>query len=200
METATLDAPPKAPYDRHAGPPDGFEYAVLKGKQFLRPLRNVRPTQRTFRRVRAVLRLLGRGCTQRDACAQVGIHESTWSGWKAEHPRLAKLHERAESAAVNRLLSRVEAGTDIKGNPDWKAPAWILERRFNDRGFAPPKSTETTVNVNNQTLHVNLTADQLAALSAAHSAAVAGLALSPAQQVRTIGAPQPAGNPAQDVR
>jgi hypothetical protein len=59
------------------------------------------------------------------ACAMVGIHRSTWYEWR-ERPEIEARLDRALAIAESRLLDSIrEAGRD-----DWRASAWILERRY----------------------------------------------------------------------
>ena len=59
------------------------------------------------------------------ACAMVGIHRSTWYEWR-ERPEIEARLDRALAVAESRLLDSIrEAGRD-----DWRASAWILERRY----------------------------------------------------------------------
>ncbi len=55
----------------------------------------------------------------------VGIHRSTWYEWR-ERPEIEARLDRALAIAESRLLDSIrEAGRD-----DWRASAWILERRY----------------------------------------------------------------------
>lgn len=99
-----------------------------------------RPRKLTFRRVRQLLRLMEYDAAPLTLAAQaVGIDPSTASEWKSAYPRFAKLVARARARAGITHVGRVARGKDVKGQDDWKASSFILERLYRQEGFAPPE-------------------------------------------------------------
>lgn len=93
----------------------------------------------------AILAKIADGSTQTDAAQAVGIHRTTLSRWKSADPELAEAMERAESEAKAKLLQLVLSSAGGE-DPDWRAAAWILERRWPDE-FGPKARMQISVDV-----------------------------------------------------
>lgn len=75
--------------------------------------------------VSEICKWIGEGNTARDACKLVGIHEDTFYTWKKGKPEFSEALSAAEAQCKASCIKRVlEAG-----ERDWRASAWILERR-----------------------------------------------------------------------
>ena len=92
-----------------------------------------------------------------DACNYAGISYDTFLNWrngkfprnlddeqKALKEQFADLMTQAEGDGVASLMSRIQQGA-VQG--DWKAAAWILERRYPDRYGRPTPSVSVNVDV-----------------------------------------------------
>lgn len=71
-------------------------------------------------------------------------------------PVFASQIARAEADFMADLVDEVRNGTDPKGGPDWRARAWVLERRFPQQFAAKP---DVAVQVNN-TVSITLSEPQ----------------------------------------
>ena len=81
--------------------------------------------KRTEKKIAELVAVVETGVSIESACAMVGIHRSTWYEWR-ERPEIEARLDRALAVAESRLLDSIrEAGRD-----DWRASAWILERRY----------------------------------------------------------------------
>lgn len=72
------------------------------------------------------------GANNRDICAAVGIHESTFYAWVNDPKGKAQLEfsdaiKRAEADYKNALLAIIARDAQER---DWKAAAWLLERKY----------------------------------------------------------------------
>lgn len=72
------------------------------------------------------------GSTAKDASAIAGISEETFYAWKKEKPEFSESLERAKIQYKNSLIKRIEKVSE----KNWRACAWLLERRFPD-DFSP---------------------------------------------------------------
>lgn len=70
---------------------------------------------------------LAEGMSIEAACALAGIHRDTYYSWR-KRPELAGRIDAALATAEAALLATVRAAS----NDDWRAAAWILERRYPD--------------------------------------------------------------------
>jgi hypothetical protein len=79
------------------------------------------------------------GAFLKTACSDVGICEKTLRNWKtkgrngiAPYAKFVEALERAEVQSENVYVASIRRAAEH----DWKAAAWLLEHRFNDRwGF-----------------------------------------------------------------
>lgn len=98
--------------------------------------RNGRPTKLTDPLFRAFIELFLKGSFRSTACQELGVPYNTFRRWMS----LGRKHKdgiygqfragvmAAESRSQNNLLGRITAAS----SEDWKAAAWILERKFPD--------------------------------------------------------------------
>lgn len=116
--------------------------------------------------VNAIGDAVRRGVPLNRAAEAAGIDESTLHRWKERHGEFAQALTRARADFIAESCAQIGAGVNAKGLPDWKARAWLLERRF-PREFgakaveAPPAPA---VNVNVQNVIVLDATEKLAAL------------------------------------
>jgi len=81
--------------------------------------------KRTEKKVAELVAAVETGVSIESACSIAGIHRSTWYEWR-ERPEIEARLDRALAIAESRLIDSIrEAGRD-----DWRASAWILERRY----------------------------------------------------------------------
>lgn len=83
--------------------------------------------KRTDKTVTALIQALESGLTIDAACRLVGIHRSTWYEWR-EQPELQAVLSQAMAKAESVLLGSIKTASQS----DWRAAAWILERRWPD--------------------------------------------------------------------
>lgn len=73
-------------------------------------------------------------CTVEGAAAAVGIHVSTLHDWQARGlvEESGRFHEFSKALACARAKSEASLAAMVAqaGKTDWRAAAWILERRF----------------------------------------------------------------------
>lgn len=67
------------------------------------------------------------GASYRLACLYGGISEDTFGRWRDKKPEFAEIVARAEGIGAVQLLEAIDAAASA-GN--WRAAAWILERRY----------------------------------------------------------------------
>ena len=84
-----------------------------------------RPTKRTPDRVAAILEALDAGHTRKVATAAGGICEETFRRWVAADPQLQQQVVQAEAVAEHSLVECIKRAGEV----DWRAAAWLLERR-----------------------------------------------------------------------
>lgn len=84
-----------------------------------------RPTKRTTDRVVAILEALHAGHTRKVATAAGGICEETFRRWVAADPHLQQQVVQAEAVAEHSLVECIKRAGEV----DWRAAAWLLERR-----------------------------------------------------------------------
>ena len=70
---------------------------------------------------------VSKGIPMRQAAQALGISESTFHRWRREKEDFAEMIDQAIGVSESRLI------TEISVNEDWRAKAWILERRFPER-------------------------------------------------------------------
>jgi len=70
---------------------------------------------------------VSKGIPMRQAAQALGISESTFHRWRRDKDDFAEMIDQAIGVSESRLI------TEISVNEDWRAKAWILERRFPER-------------------------------------------------------------------
>jgi transposase len=71
--------------------------------------------------------LIAKGVPLKQAAKAVNISEQTLHNWRKKKEEFGEMVEQALGVSEVRLIS------EISTNEDWRAKAWILERRFPDR-------------------------------------------------------------------
>ncbi len=84
------------------------------------------PYKMTPERVAIILEALGSGMTQRDASLLAGISEDTLCLWKRNNSEFSEQMGQKLIEHKQKLIKRIE----LAGEKDWKATAWILERKY----------------------------------------------------------------------
>lgn len=94
-------------------------------------------------RLELILSNLREGMSRQAACTQAGIGRSTLWRWCDEDAELSQRVDEAIDFSEAVLLAELkELG---RAKQDWRAAAWILERRFPDR-YGSKRDTEITIN------------------------------------------------------
>ena len=93
-----------------------------------------RPTKRTPERENLLLLAIAKGLPLKAACKLAGLGFTTFDDWREEDSFFAQKIEFAEAQAIERNLALIQRAA-LK---DWKAAAWILERRHPEM-FARPE-------------------------------------------------------------
>ena len=70
---------------------------------------------------------VSKGIPMRQAAQSLGISESTFHRWRRDKEEFSEMIDQAIGVSEARLIS------EISVHEDWRAKAWILERRFPDR-------------------------------------------------------------------
>ena len=73
-----------------------------------------------------IITYLLKGTTIKGACKAANIHKDTYYIWKKEIPEFREMIEAAEGDIEASLVE------SILSDDDWRAKAWILERRFRE--------------------------------------------------------------------
>jgi hypothetical protein len=85
-----------------------------------------RPSKRTPERAQRLLDAVRDGNTLQAACACAGISEDVLARWRRQSAEFAESVTRAIAESEVALVATIrKASTD-----DWRASAWLLERRF----------------------------------------------------------------------
>ena len=84
-----------------------------------------RRSKATEARIEALLIALGTGCTREAAAGHAGIHRTTLYRWLENDPGLRARVEKAEADVEVRLAAQIVQAAPV----DWRAAAWLLERR-----------------------------------------------------------------------
>jgi hypothetical protein len=105
-----------------------------------------RKTKKTPERVERLLDNLRQGMSQASAITQAGIAKTTFYKWLKEDEQFKVEVETAEDFAEAVQIAQIKALGEAK--MDWRAYAWLLERRFPDR-WSAKRETEVTINQSN---------------------------------------------------
>jgi transposase len=105
-----------------------------------------RKSKKTPERVERLLDNLRQGMSQASAITQAGIAKTTFYKWLKEDEQFKTEVETAEDFAEAVQIAQIKALGEAK--MDWRAYAWLLERRFPDR-WSAKRETEVTINQSN---------------------------------------------------
>ena len=94
-----------------------------------------KPYKMTPERVAIILEALGDGMTQRDASMLAGISEDTLCIWKRTNSEFSEQMGQKAIEYKRKMMKRIEKA----GEKDWKATAWLLERKFKKDFSADPE-------------------------------------------------------------
>ena len=79
-----------------------------------------------------ILRKTETGKTMQEVCREYGISEQTFYRWRKNDPEWEELSDHAMNFAEPILLHQLKTAAEDKMG-DWRAYAWILERRWPQR-------------------------------------------------------------------
>jgi hypothetical protein len=97
----------------------------------------------------ALVEILSRGISINAACGYVGISRGSFYKWKSEHPEFENAINGSKFQLEARLLTQIED----QGGADWRALAWILERRY-PQDWSLKRELEVSINKSNGTNEV----------------------------------------------
>lgn len=102
-----------------------------------------RPTKKTDQYIDPLLDNLRAGMSYQAAASQAGLSVKTVEAWRHDDPDFAELFDAAVDFAEAVLLNEIRQ--QGRSRDDWRASAWILERRFPER-WALRKEIDMSVN------------------------------------------------------
>jgi hypothetical protein len=105
-----------------------------------------RKSKKTPERVERLLSNLREGLSQAASISQAGICKTTFYNWLKTDEQFKADVEAAEDFAEAVQIAQIKALGEAK--MDWRAYAWLLERRFPDR-WSAKRETEVTINQSN---------------------------------------------------
>jgi hypothetical protein len=90
-----------------------------------------RPTKFTEAVAKRILKAIRDGCTYRDASVANRISEDTLLNWRKRNSVFSAQMDEAEAGAITDALAtiRLAAKGTAKRPSDWRAAAWLVERR-----------------------------------------------------------------------
>ncbi len=117
-----------------------------------------KPYKMTPERVQIILEALGDGMTQRDASMLAGISEDTLCIWKRTNSEFSEQMGQKAIEYKRKMMKRIEKA----GEKDWKATAWLLERKFK-RDFSenPQLEKDPVYDMPPFGLHLDILADRV---------------------------------------
>ena len=89
----------------------------------------------TPERVQIILEAIGNGMTQRDASLLACISEDTLCLWKRNNSEFSEQMGQKLIEYKQKLMKNIEKASD----KDWRASAWLLERKFKKDFSTDPK-------------------------------------------------------------
>lgn len=104
-----------------------------------------RPTKRTPDRETLLLAAIAKGIPYKVACKLGCVGFTTFNDWRHSNPLFNEKVEMAEGVAIARNVALIQKAA----SKDWKAAAWLLERRHPDM-FARPEVQLGQVSVKTQ--------------------------------------------------
>ena len=102
---------------------------------------NRKPYKQTPETVKIIVDAISSGLTQRDASALAGISEDTLCLWKRANSDFSEQVRCAEVHFKLKHMKNIEKASDR----DWKASAWLLERKFKQEFTLSPKHEKPLV-------------------------------------------------------
>lgn len=99
--------------------------------------------------VDALIEALASGLTITAACGLVGIDRTTFYKWKQNYPEFKQAVDGARPIIESNMLELIKD----QAPTDWRAAAWILERRFPE-DFSLKREVDLQVNKSNGTNEV----------------------------------------------
>jgi transposase len=106
----------------------------LKNAKRTKKHKGGRPTKKTPDRETLLLKAIEQGMPYKAACKISGLGFTTFNDWRDTDPSFALKLEVAEGVAIERNVEFIQAAA----SKDWKAAAWLLERRHPEM-FARPE-------------------------------------------------------------
>ena len=88
-----------------------------------------RPTKFTSERAEIILDALRRGASLAAAAAEAGVNADTLLNWRRARRAFAQQVDQAMAVGALRALDTIWAAAKAG---DWRAAAWLLERRYPD--------------------------------------------------------------------
>jgi len=108
--------------------------------------------------VNKILQLIRAGNTYKTAHLSAGVASSTFYEWLNDKPEFKEAVEQAEQDAIIELLKCIKSA----GDRDWRANAWILERRSQEYNkqekvdvTSKDEKIEFTINIKRPTSDIN---------------------------------------------
>ena len=105
-----------------------------------------RKSKKTPERIERLLSNLREGLSQAASISQAGIAKTTFYNWLKTDEQFKADVEAAEDFAEAVQIAQIKSLGEAK--LDWRAYAWLLERRFPDR-WSAKRETEVTINQSN---------------------------------------------------
>lgn len=102
-----------------------------------------RPTKKIDKYIDPLLDNLRTGMSYQAAATQAGLSVHTVEAWRRDDPDFAELFDAAVDYAEAVILNEIRQ--QGRSRDDWRASAWILERRFPER-WALRKEIDMSVN------------------------------------------------------
>lgn len=118
------------------------------------------------------------GTPKTKAAVFCGISRDTLREWEKEDADFSLAVEEAEDRYVEALRRKVEKGVNATGAHDWRASAWLMERRDRDiygKQEKPAPTGSGNVTVNNTVNLTVVSAKELADFQAREKQALEGL-------------------------
>ncbi len=101
----------------------------------------LKPYKMTPERVAIILEALGDGMTQKDASMLAGISEDTLCNWKRNDSDFSDEMARKVVEYKQKLIKTIQKA----GEKDWKASAWLLERKYKSEFSNNPRLHEEII-------------------------------------------------------
>ena len=116
---------------------------IVKTKTTPTPTRVRNYIKKTPERLDTICQHITTGITFKSACALSGISDATFYRWRQEDPEFEADVQRATALSEQVLLGHISEAALM----DWRAAAWILERRMPDQ-YSAKRDIEVNVKEN----------------------------------------------------